>query len=66
MMSWRDFLSIPARLRFLEQREDEMTKALTTLKIEQEKFTEARIEIERILPPLRSALATFDQFNKTY
>lgn len=62
----RSLRNMGKRVKFLEEREDELTKALMAVNKESERCADLRRELERILPPMRRALATFDQFNKTY
>jgi len=80
--TWRDrsLRSLCRRVRLLEDREDEIAAKLTELIRTSNKHAdglaacqrvvngmeETRLEMERILPPMRRALAYFDQFNKTY
>lgn len=77
LVDWGGNHRIRAQLRFLDQREQELTKALAALKdavtkdiVEMDRAINSvqtsQIEIDRILPSLRSALKVFQEFNKTY
>ena len=66
--TWRDrsLRSMDKRVKFLEEREDELTKALIVVNKELGRTSDLRNELDRILPPMRKALTAFDHFNKTY
>jgi uncharacterized protein with PIN domain len=66
-----------ARLKFLEERETELTAQLVSLTAQLaslsgivsrtlDRCAENEAELQRVLPPLRDALVTFKKFNETY
>lgn len=44
----------------------ELHDRVTKLEKREKEAQELKIEMERLLPPLRTALQTFSEFNKTY
>jgi hypothetical protein len=62
----RRYNAMQAKLRFLEQREDELTAAVSVILEKVANLEETNAEMSRLIPQMRTTLIAFQKFNELY